>query len=356
MPDKAIDVLDEVGAAVRLAGRAEVLITDVETSIAGIARIPPKSVSTEDKARLQNLQSDLHRVIFGQDPAIDAVVTAIKLSRAGIGSPTRPIGNFLFAGPTGVGKTELAKQLAQALGVAFHRFDMSEYMEKHAVSRLIGAPPGYVGFEQGGLLTDAVHKSPHCVLVLDEIEKAHRDIFNILLQVMDHASLTDNNGRATDFRNTIVILTTNAGAREAAKGGLGFVPGKTATRAEGVLKDVFPPEFRNRLDAVVWFDGLPEEVILRIVDKFLVELEGQLAERGVTLSATDAARQFFLSKGYNPEYGAREMGRVIQEHLKRPLADLLLFGALEHGGHAVVDVVDDKVVILPTPKSTEAEA
>ena len=349
LPDKAIDVLDEVGAAVRLADGKRVTIEDVEATIARIARIPPKQVSGEDRDRLRELDDDLKRVIFGQDDAIDAVVTAIKLSRAGIGSPRRPVGSFLFAGPTGVGKTELARQLAQALGVAFHRFDMSEYMEKHSVSRLIGAPPGYVGFEQGGMLTDAVHKTPHCVIVLDEIEKAHRDIFNILLQVMDNASLTDNNGRKTDFRNAIVILTTNAGAREQAKPGLGFAKEASSSRAETVLKDVFPPEFRNRLDEVVVFQSLPEEVVLLIVDKFLLELEQQLFERNVTISATDAARQFFLKEGYKPEYGAREMGRVIQEHVKKALADLILFGELSEGGHAEVDYVDKKVVIHARP-------
>ncbi|MEO0604331.1 MAG: AAA family ATPase, partial [Myxococcota bacterium] len=257
---------------------------------------------------------------------------------------------FLFAGPTGVGKTELARQLALHLGVEFHKFDMSEYMEKHSVSRLIGAPPGYVGFEQGGLLTDAVHKSPHCVVVLDEIEKAHPDIFNILLQVMDSASLTDNNGRKTDFRNAIIILTTNAGAREQALSNVGFTKQMGASRADTVLKKVFPPEFRNRLDAMVVFDNLPEEVILLIVDKFLVELEQQLTERNVTLSASDAAREFFLKEGYKPEFGAREMGRVIQQHVKKQLADQILFGELsEHGGHAEVDYVDGEVLLHITP-------
>jgi ATP-dependent Clp protease ATP-binding subunit ClpA len=348
LPDKAIDVLDEVGAAVHLAGGQRVTLHEVEEAIARIARIPPKSVSSEDRDRLRTLDPDLKRVIFGQDGAIDAVVTAIKMNRAGIGSPHRPIGSFLFAGPTGVGKTELARQLAAALGVAFHRFDMSEYMEKHSVSRLIGAPPGYVGFDQGGLLTDAVYKTPHCVLVLDEIEKAHPDIFNILLQVMDAASLTDNNGRKTDFRNTVVILTTNAGARQAARADVGFVKGGPAGRAGSVLKDVFPPEFRNRLDAIVWFERLPEEVVLKVVDKFLLELEGQLVERGVVLTATDAARRFFLGKGYSPEFGAREMGRVIQEHVKRKLADELLFGKLARGGRAEIDLEGEAIVVRCT--------
>ena len=345
LPDKAIDVLDEVGAAVHLRGDTTVTLHDVEEAIARIARIPPKSVSTEDRDRLKYLSDDLHRVIFGQDAAIDAVTTAIKMNRAGIGSPNRPIGSFLFAGPTGVGKTELARQLADAMGVTFHRFDMSEYMEKHSVSRLIGAPPGYVGFDQGGLLTDAVYKTPHCVIVLDEIEKAHRDVFNILLQVMDAASLTDNNGRKTDFRNAIIILTTNAGARQASGRNVGFVQGSAAARASGVLKDVFPPEFRNRLDAIVWFEPLAEEVVLRIVDKFLLELEAQLYERDVTLRATSAAKKYFLEHGYSVEYGAREMGRIIQEHVKRKLADELLFGELAHGGTAEIGVKDGQIVL-----------
>jgi ATP-dependent Clp protease ATP-binding subunit ClpA len=345
LPDKAIDVLDEVGAAVHLAGGKLVEVANVEETVARIARVPPKQVSTEDRDKLKNLDGDLKRVIFGQDPAIEAVVASIKLSRAGIGSPRKPVGSFLFAGPTGVGKTELARQLALQLGVAFHKFDMSEFMEKHAVSRLIGAPPGYVGFEQGGQLTDAVHKTPHCVVVLDEIEKAHPDIFNILLQVMDSATLTDNNGRKTDFRNAIIIMTTNAGAREQAKGGLGLVKSTSSIRADSVLKDVFPPEFRNRLDAVVVFQHLPEEVVLLVVDKFLLELEHQLTERNVTLAATDAARKFFLKEGYKPEFGAREMGRVISEHVNKVLAEEILFGELRDGGHAEVDYVDGKVVV-----------
>ena len=345
LPDKAIDLLDEVGSACRLKGSETVELLDVEETVARMARIPPKSVSTQDRDRLRNLEEDLKRVIFGQDDAIAQVTTAIKMARAGIGHVDKPTGCFLFAGPTGVGKTELAKQLAAAMGVEFVRFDMSEYMEKHTVSRLIGAPPGYVGFDQGGLLTDAVHKTPHCVLVMDEIEKAHADIYNILLQVMDHATLTDNNGRKTDFRNVVLILTTNAGSREATKRNVGFGSPGGAGRAEAVLKRVFPPEFRNRLDGVVWFDNLPREVILRIVDKFLLELENQLHEQDVTLSATDAARDFFADKGYNPEYGAREMSRVIQEHVKKPLADLILFGDLANGGHAQVDFVDDEIVV-----------
>ncbi len=356
LPDKAIDVLDEVGASVQLRGGDRVTLKDVEAAIARIARIPPRAVSTEDKDRLFNLQSDLQRVIFGQDNAIIAVSNAIKMNRAGIGSPNRPVGSFLFAGPTGVGKTELAKQLASALGVTFHRFDMSEYMEKHAVSLLIGAPPGYVGFEQAGLLTDAIYKTPHCVIVLDEIEKAHKDVFNILLQVMDSATLTDNNGRKSDFRNAVVILTTNAGARQASARNVGFVQAGAASRAESVLKEVFPPEFRNRLDAIVWFEPLPEETILRIVDKFLLELENQLIERDVTLTATDAARSYFLEKGFSPEYGAREMGRVIQDYVKRKLADELLFGALQHGGTAEIDFADGEVLLRAHGKPPKDDA
>jgi ATP-dependent Clp protease ATP-binding subunit ClpA len=351
MPDKAIDVLDEVGAAVHLRGGQTVTLADVEEAVARIARIPQRSVSTEDRDKLRNLTDDLKRVIFGQDRAIDAVSTSIKMNRAGIGSTHRPIGSFLFAGPTGVGKTELARQLAHTLGVTFHRFDMSEYMEKHSVSRLIGAPPGYVGFDQGGQLTDAVYKTPHCVLVLDEIEKAHRDVFNILLQVMDAASLTDNNGRRTDFRNVILIMTTNAGAAKASSRNVGFVDAGASGRAESVLKDVFPPEFRNRLDAVVWFEPLAEDVVLRIVDKFLLELENQLVERDVTLTASPAARAWFLEQGFSREYGAREMGRVIQDHVKKKLAEELLFGSLAGGGTAEIDLVDGEIVVRATPRA-----
>jgi len=360
LPDKAIDVLDEVGAAGRLSKRTSVDVHQVEETVARIARIPPKQVTTEDRDKLQNLSTDLKRVIFGQDDAIEAIVASIKLSRAGIGSPLKPVGNFLFAGPTGVGKTELARQLALAMGVEFHRFDMSEYMEKHAVSRLIGAPPGYIGYEQGGQLTEAVSKSPHCVVVLDEIEKAHRDLFNILLQIMDHATLTDNTGKKTDFRNVILILTTNAGAREQEKGSMGFTPPPASGKADAVLKDLFPPEFRNRLDATVMFNALPKPVILQIVDKFLIELEGQLFERDVTLTATDAAREYFAEEGYKPEFGAREMGRVIQDKVKRTLADLILFGDLRNGGTAEVDVVDGDVVVTARkkkkPESKEPES
>ena len=349
LPDKAIDLLDEAGSAAKLADKKVVGVTEIEETVARMARIPPKSVTIEDRDKLKNLDGDLKSVIFGQDTAIEAVVTAIKMSRAGIGSPTKPVGNFLFAGPTGVGKTELAKQLAKAMGIEFIRFDMSEYSDQFTVTRLVGAPPGYVGFDQGGQLTDAVHKTPHCVLLMDEIEKAHPTIYNVLLQIMDHATLTDNNGRKTDFRNVILILTTNAGAREATGRNVGFGQGISFDKGDAVVKRIFPPEFRNRLDAIVSFDGLPEAVILRIVDKFLLELEQQLAERNVTISATDPARHFFAKEGFKPEFGAREMGRVVQEHVKRPLADLILFGELKDGGHAEVDYVDGKIVLHAQP-------
>ncbi len=344
-PDKSIDVLDEVGSRVKLADRDAVTVEDVEATVAKMARIPPKQVAGEDRERLRHLEEDLKRVIYGQDESIEKVVSNIKMARAGIGHQHKPVGSFLFAGPTGVGKTELAKQLANALGINFLRFDMSEYMEPHSISRLIGAPPGYVGFEQGGQLTDAVHKTPHSVLVIDEIEKAHPSIFNILLQIMDSATLTDNNGRKTDFRNVVVIITTNAGAREATKRNVGFAKPTAGGKAEAALKRLFPPEFRNRLDGVMWFNGLPEEVILRIVDKNLLELEQQLTEREVTLTATDAAREFFAEKGFSDEFGAREMQRVVQEHVKKPLAEELLFGALQDGGTAEIDYVDEVVVV-----------
>ena len=350
LPDKAIDVLDEVGSMVHLRGGELVGVAQVEETVARMARIPPKSVSTEDRDRLRNLQDDLLRVIYGQDEAIERVVASIKMSRAGIGAPTRPVGSFLFAGPTGVGKTELAKQLALAMGVEFVRFDMSEYMEKHSVSRLIGAPPGYVGFDQGGLLTDAVHKTPHCVVVMDEIEKAHPDVYNILLQVMDHASLTDNNGRKTSFRNAVIVMTTNAGAREASGRNVGFGAPPSLNKQEAAIKRTFPPEFRNRLDSVVYFNPLPPPVVLQIVDKFLLELEQQLVDRDVALEATEAARDFFAREGFSEEFGAREMGRVIQDHVKRELADRILFGDLSTGGLAEIDLVDGEVTLKTHPR------
>jgi ATP-dependent Clp protease ATP-binding subunit ClpA len=351
LPDKAIDVMDEAGARARLMPEAErpdqirpPLIEDV---VAKMARIPPKSVSTSDRDKLQVLDVDLKRVIFGQDAAIDQIVTAIKLSRAGLGNPEKPTGNFLFAGPTGVGKTELAKQLAKTMGIEFLRFDMSEYMEKHTVSRLIGAPPGYVGFDQGGLLTDAINKHPHCVLLLDEIEKAHPDLFNILLQVMDHATLTDNNGRKADFRSVILIMTTNAGSREMAQSKLGFGGGSGGDSKAGksALERMFTPEFRNRLDATVFFDGLPFEVIKRVAQKFIDELDGQLAEKKVQLEISPAALAWFAEKGYDRSMGARPMGRVVAENVKKPLANEILFGKLVHGGLARIDVKDDAITI-----------
>jgi ATP-dependent Clp protease ATP-binding subunit ClpA len=350
LPDKAIDVVDEAGAraALRPASKKKKWIRpkDIEAVVASIARIPTRTVSQDDKSRLETLADDLGRVIFGQDRAIEQVATAIKLSRAGIGHPDKPVGNFLFAGPTGVGKTELARQLASVLGVHFARYDMSEYMEKHTVSRLIGAPPGYVGFDQGGLLTDEIRKHPYCVVVLDEIEKAHPDIYNILLQVMDHATLTDNNGAKADFRNVILIMTTNAGSREMTTTGIGF--GDTDPRAADsrkALEKTFSPEFRNRLDAVVLFNTLGPEVIVRVVEKFLHELDGQLAEKNVQLEVTDAAKDWLAVRGYDKLYGARPMARLIHEKLKTPLANELLFGALQNGGTVTVDVENDALAL-----------
>ncbi|MBP9207240.1 MAG: ATP-dependent Clp protease ATP-binding subunit ClpA [Kofleriaceae bacterium] len=350
LPDKAIDVMDEAGSKVRLMAPAdrpdEIRPPLIEDVVAKIARIPPRSVSQTDKSKLADLEGDLKRLIFGQDAAIEQLATAIKLSRAGLGNPNKPTGCFLFAGPTGVGKTELAKQLAATLGVEFLRFDMSEYMEKHTVSRLIGAPPGYVGFDQGGQLTDAVNKHPYSVIVLDEIEKAHPDIYNILLQVMDSATLTDNNGRKADFRNTILIMTSNAGSRELAAGRIGF--GDTVGDSKDgkkALERVFTPEFRNRLDATVFFSSLPPAVIRKVVDKFLDELDGQLAEKKVQLEVSDAARAWFAERGYDKAMGARPMARLIQSTLKAPLANELLFGKLAGGGVAHVDVEAGEIVV-----------
>ncbi len=355
LPDKAIDVLDEVGAAKRLATPGGVVtVEDVEGVVAKMAKIPARSVSAEEQNNLQHLSETLKARIFGQDKAVDAVCATIKLSRAGLGQPSKPVGAFLFSGPTGVGKTELAKQIAEVLGVQFLRFDMSEYMEKHTVSRLIGAPPGYVGFEQEGMLTGAVSRTPHCVLVLDEIEKAHPDIYNILLQVMDHATLTDNNGKKADFRNVILILTTNAGAREGGKANLGFgnVVGADQ-KVDSAVSRIFPPEFRNRLDGHVIFGALSKDVILKVVDKFLVELGGQLVARDVVIETTPAMREWLGEKGYKPEFGAREMSRVIAEHIKKPLADEILFGKLKKGGRVVVDLVEG-AVSFSFPPSDEA--
>ncbi|MCA9803627.1 MAG: ATP-dependent Clp protease ATP-binding subunit ClpA [Cyanobacteria bacterium HKST-UBA02] len=367
LPDKAIDVIDEVGAAIKLQSTEErpsreATVEDIENVVASMARIPPKSVSASDKSKLKNLDVELKAVLYGQDHAVEQVVKAIKLSRSGLGTPTKPIGSFLFSGPTGVGKTELAKQLAAVLGVNFLRFDMSEYMEKHTVSRLIGAPPGYVGFDQGGLLTDAINKTPHCVLVLDEIEKAHPDLFNILLQVMDHATLTDNNGKKADFRNVILIMTTNAGAQEMSAEDIGFAmkfdenkvaeknmtPG--ASKGKAAIERTFSPEFRNRLDAWVAFNHLSTDNINSVVDKFLKELSAQLVEKEVELEVDDAARKWLATRGYDKKFGARPMARLIQKELKEALSEEILFGELEHGGKASVTVKDESLDIKCSAK------
>jgi ATP-dependent Clp protease ATP-binding subunit ClpA len=336
LPDKAIDVVDEAGAAMRLrpTGEQEGLVDvgQIESVVARMARIPPANVSVSDREVLKNLDRNLKLVIYGQDEAVESLCAAIKMSRAGLGAERRPVGSFLFAGPTGVGKTEVTRQLAIVLGVEFVRFDMSEYMERHTVSRLIGAPPGYVGFDQGGLLTEAITKHPHCVLLLDEIEKAHPDVFNLLLQVMDHGTLTDNNGRKADFRHVIIVMTTNAGAFEISRPGIGFAPQDNATDGMEAIRRMFSPEFRNRLDAVIQFKSLDPRTIERVVDKLLLEVEAQLEQKGVALVVDDAARAWIAEKGYDPKMGARPMGRVIQEHVKRPLAEELLFGRLVDGG------------------------
>jgi ATP-dependent Clp protease ATP-binding subunit ClpA len=343
LPDKAIDVIDEAGAAQRIlpVSRRKKTIGkgEVEEIIAKIARIPPQTVSTDDRAQLKNLDRNLKNTVFGQDPAIDALSAAIKMARSGLGKPDKPIGSFLFSGPTGVGKTEVAKQLAFTLGIELIRFDMSEYMERHAVSRLIGAPPGYVGFDQGGLLTEAIAKKPHAVLLLDEIEKAHPDIFNILLQVMDHGTLTDNNGRKADFRNVIVIMTTNAGAETLQKRSIGFANARESGDEMADIKRMFTPEFRNRLDAIISFRALDEEIILRVVDKFLMALEDQLHEKKVDIAFSDALRKHLAKKGFDPVMGARPMARLIQDTIRKALADELLFGRLVNGGKVSVDVV-----------------
>ncbi|MCH9831977.1 MAG: ATP-dependent Clp protease ATP-binding subunit ClpA [Alphaproteobacteria bacterium] len=342
LPDSAIDVIDEAGAAQHLvtaAKRRKTIGTrEIENVVAKIARIPPKNISKDDAATLKDLEVSLKRVVFGQDNAIDALSSAIKLARAGLREPEKPIGNYLFAGPTGVGKTEVAKQLADTLGVEMLRFDMSEYMEKHAVSRLIGAPPGYVGFDQGGLLTDGVDQHPHCVLLLDEIEKAHPDVFNILLQVMDHGKLTDHNGRAVDFSNVVLIMTSNAGASEQAKAAIGFGRDRREGEDTAAIERTFTPEFRNRLDAVISFAALSKDVILQVVEKFVLQLEAQLMDRNVAIELTRAAAEWLANKGYDDTMGARPLGRVIQEHIKKPLAEELLFGKLMKGGIVKVGV------------------
>ena len=349
LPDKAIDVIDEAGAAQHLVAqskrRKSIGTKEIEAVVAKIARIPPKNVSKDDAEVLKDLEATLKRVVFGQDDAIEALSSAIKLARAGLREPEKPIGNYLFAGPTGVGKTEVAKQLSETLGVELLRFDMSEYMEKHAVSRLIGAPPGYVGFDQGGQLTDGVDQHPHCVLLLDEIEKAHPDVYNILLQVMDHGTLTDHNGRTVDFRNVILIMTSNAGAQELAKAAIGFGRDRREGEDTAAIERTFTPEFRNRLDAVISFQPLPKEVILQVVEKFVLQLEAQLMDRNVTIELTRPAAAWLADKGYDDKMGARPLGRVIQENIKKPLAEELLFGKLMKGGLVKVAVRDGALTL-----------
>jgi ATP-dependent Clp protease ATP-binding subunit ClpA len=350
LPDKAIDVIDEAGAAQRILPKSKQKKTigkpEIEDIVSKIARIPPASVNQDDRSKLQTIDRDLKNVVFGQDPAIEALASAIKMARAGLGKTDKPIGSFLFSGPTGVGKTEVAKQLAFILGIELIRFDMSEYMERHAVSRLIGAPPGYVGFDQGGLLTEAITKKPHAVLLLDEIEKAHPDVFNILLQVMDHGTLTDNNGRKADFRNVIIIMTTNAGAESLQKRTMGFMDTKQAGDEMADIKRMFTPEFRNRLDAIISFKALDEEIILRVVDKFLMQLEEQLHEKKVEAVFSDGLRKFLGEKGFDPMMGARPMSRLIQDMIRKALADELLFGKLVSGGRVTVDLDDDDNIKL----------
>ncbi len=353
LPDKAIDVIDEAGAAQRLlpVSRRKKVIgkNEVQATVAKIARIPPQSVSTDDRNKLATLERDLKTVVFGQDTAIEALSAAIKMARSGLGRPDKPIGSFLFSGPTGVGKTEVAKQLAFVLGVELVRFDMSEYMERHTVSRLIGAPPGYVGFDQGGLLTEAISKQPHCVLLLDEIEKAHPDVYNILLQVMDHGTLTDNNGRKADFRNVILVMTTNAGAEALSRNTIGFAAPATSGDEMAEIKRMFTPEFRNRLDAIIGFTPLSREIILRVVDKFLMQLEDQLHEKRVEVTFTDALRDHLAAEGFDPSMGARPMQRLIQDTIRRALADELLFGRLVDGGQVEVALDEDGKVKLNFP-------
>lgn len=366
LPDKAIDVIDEAGAAQRILPKSKQRKTitkgDIEDIVSKIARIPPQSVNTDDRNKLATLDRDLKATVFGQDPAIEALANAIKMSRSGLGKPDKPIGSFLFSGPTGVGKTEVAKQLAFILGIEMIRFDMSEYMERHAVSRLIGAPPGYVGFDQGGLMTEAITKKPHCVLLLDEIEKAHPDVFNILLQVMDNGTLTDNNGRKADFRNVIIIMTTNAGAEALTKRNIGFTESKVQGDEMEDIKRMFSPEFRNRLDSIISFKALDEEIILRVVDKFLMELEEQLHQKRVDAIFTDELRKYLAKRGFDPLMGARPMQRLIQDTIRKALADELLFGKLVNGGKVTVDYLegDDKVTLTfeedqgaPSESSTE---
>ncbi len=349
LPDKAIDIVDEAGAYQRLQPphkrKKTINVKEIEEIVSKIARVPSKTVSSSDKDVMRRLERDLKMVVFGQDKAIETLGAAIKMSRAGLGDPRKPVGSFLFAGPTGVGKTEVTRQLATLLGVKLLRFDMSEYMERHTVSRLIGAPPGYVGFDQGGLLTDAVIKNPHAVLLLDEIEKAHPDVFNLLLQVMDHGTLTDNNGAQADFRHVIIVLTTNAGAQEMSRRAIGFNSEYNFSEGNEAINRLFPPEFRNRLDRIIQFEHLPKEVVISVVDKFLVEMQAQLDEKGVVIDVSDEARLWLSDKGYDVTMGARPMARLIQQELKLPLAEQILFGELSHGGHVHVDIQHDKIVL-----------
>ncbi|MBM4196221.1 MAG: ATP-dependent Clp protease ATP-binding subunit ClpA [Gammaproteobacteria bacterium] len=358
LPDKAIDVIDEAGASTRLLPpetRGDVVdVPQIETVVARIARIPPKSVSASDRDQLRNLERDLKLVIFGQDTAIEALASAIKMARSGLREPEKPVGAFLFAGPTGVGKTEVTRQLAHCLGIELIRFDMSEYMERHTVSRLIGAPPGYVGFDQGGLLTEAISKNPHAVLLLDEIEKAHPEVFNLLLQVMDHGTLTDNNGRKADFRNVIIVMTTNAGAQEMSRSSIGFMQQDHSSDGMAILSRMFSPEFRNRLDTIIQFKPLPREAILRVVDKMIMQLEAAVERNDVTVELEQEAREWLADKGYDPAMGARPMARVIQENIKRPLAELLLFGELASGGHVRIVLGTDGTLQLVATANTRS--
>jgi ATP-dependent Clp protease ATP-binding subunit ClpA len=362
LPDKAIDVIDEAGATVQMQPpkqrKKTVGVKDIEQVVATMAKIPPRSVSVSDRERLGTLERDLKLTVFGQDEAITSLAAAIKLARAGLGHPEKPVGSFLFSGPTGVGKTEVARQLASVLGIEFLRFDMSEYMEAHTVSRLIGAPPGYVGFDQGGLLTDAVRKTPHAVLLLDEIEKAHPNLFNILLQVMDHATLTDNNGRKADFRSVIVIMTTNAGAQELAAAAIGFGGRTNDDKAAKVIERLFSPEFRNRLDAIIPFKSLDLPIVERVVDKFVSQLDAQLSEKKVFIQLTDTARRYLAEKGYDRAFGARPMARLIQTEINRVLADEILFGRLQEGGRVEIDLGEAGLVFnySEAPESVERTA
>jgi ATP-dependent Clp protease ATP-binding subunit ClpA len=356
LPDKAVDVIDEAGASQRLRPPSKrkktISVGDVEHVIAQMARIPEKSVSASDKESLRTLERDLKMVVYGQDSAIETLAAAIKMSRSGLGNKNRPIGSYLFAGPTGVGKTEVTRQLARIMGLELVRFDMSEYMERHTVSRLIGAPPGYVGYDQGGLLTEAITKNPHVVLLLDEIEKAHPDVFNLLLQVMDHGTLTDNNGRQADFRHVILVMTTNAGAREMSRASIGFTHQDHSSDAMEIIKKLFTPEFRNRLDSIVQFNALGPTVMAQVVDKFIFELEAQLQEQQVTLEVDEAARLWLAEHGHDEKMGARPMARIIQQHIKKPLAEELLFGRLAHGGHLIVQLEDGELAFEIQEKET----